>query len=78
MAAAAACAALAAREVDAALPTLALALAVIAVAAGVGRSFLARPTARRGQVFFALSGVWLVVMYLALGIAAWLRFRAGA
>lgn len=73
MAGAGAFAALAARHVGAWPVAAGLAAAVIAVAAAAGIRFLADPRPRRGGWFFALSGVWLVVMYLALGVGAWTR-----
>jgi len=73
MAGAGAFAALAARQVGASPAVAGLAAAVIAVAAGVGTRFLADARPGRGRWFFAMSGVWLVVMYLALGVGAWMR-----
>jgi hypothetical protein len=75
MAGAGAGAALAALHVDALALTAGLAASVLAVSAGVGHQFLADPKPRRGTMFFAMSGIWLVVMYLALGAGAWASFR---
>jgi hypothetical protein len=72
MAGAGTCAAVAARHVGTWPVTAGLATAVIVVSAAVGTRFLADPQPRRGQWFFAMSGVWLVVMYLALGVGAWM------
>ena len=68
-------AALAARHIDALALTLALAASVIGLATGVGAWFLADPKPGRGKTFLAVSGIWLVVVYLALGVSAWLRVR---
>lgn len=73
MAGAGAFAAFAARHVGAGPAATGLAAAVILVAAAVGTRFLADPRPKRGHWFFAMSGVWLVVMYLALGVGAWMR-----
>jgi len=73
MAGAGAFAALAARHVGAWRVAAGLAAAGIAVAAAVGTRFLADARPKRGRWFFAMSGVWLVVMYLALGVGAWMR-----
>jgi 4-hydroxybenzoate polyprenyltransferase len=75
MAGAATCAALAARGVDALALTLIPTLAVLVMAAVAGQRFLADPQPLRGKGFFALSGLWLVVAYLALGVGAWMRIR---
>jgi len=75
MAAAGAFAALAARPIDALALTLGLAASVIGLATAVGAWFLADPRPGRGKAFLAMSGVWLVVIYLALGVGAWLRIR---
>lgn len=64
-------AALAARDVDALALTAGVAAVVIVLAAGVGGTFLNEPRAGRGRVFFAMSGIWLVVIYLAVGAGSW-------
>lgn len=71
MAGAGAFAVLAARHVRAWPVAAGLAAAVITVAAAAGARFLADPRPKRGRWFLAMSGVWLVVMYLALGVGAW-------
>jgi hypothetical protein len=76
MAGAGAGAALAARHVDALALTAGLAATLLAVSTGVGHQFLADPKPRRGKMFFAMSGIWLVVAYLALGVGAWVSSRA--
>ena len=75
MAGAGAFAALAARHVDALALTVGLTASVLALATGVGAKFLADPKPGRGKMFLAMSGVWLIVIYLVLGIGAWLRIR---
>jgi 4-hydroxybenzoate polyprenyltransferase len=75
MAGAGAFAVLAARDVDAVPAAAALAAAVLAVAAGVARRFLADPRPGRGKTFFAVSGAWLVATYLALGAGAWTQLH---
>ncbi|HSB22911.1 MAG TPA: UbiA family prenyltransferase [Burkholderiaceae bacterium] len=75
MALAGAFAALAARHVDALVLTLSLTASVIGLAMGVGAWFVADPRPGRGKSFLAMSGIWLVVVYLALGVSAWLRIR---
>ncbi|HET7525136.1 MAG TPA: UbiA family prenyltransferase [Burkholderiaceae bacterium] len=72
MAGAGAFAALAARHVGTWPVAAGLAAAVIVLAAAVGTRFLAEPQPGRGQWFFTMSGVWLVVMYLGLGVGAWM------
>ena len=67
---------LAARHVDALALTAGVAAAVIFLAAGVGGTFLNDPRAGRGRMFFAMSGIWLVVIYLALGAGAWRELLA--
>jgi len=76
MAGAGAGAALAARHVDALALTAGLAATLLAVSTGVGHQFLADPKPGRGKMFFAMSGIWLVVAYLALGVGAWVSSRA--
>ena len=73
MAGAGAFAALAARHVGAGPAAAGLAAALIVIAAAVASRFLADPRPERGRWFFAMSGVWLVLMYLALGVGAWTR-----
>jgi hypothetical protein len=76
MAGAGAFAALAARAVDALAPISATASIVIVLAAAARHRFLADPRPGRGKIFLAMSGVWLVAMYLALGAGAWMRLPA--
>jgi 4-hydroxybenzoate polyprenyltransferase len=73
MAGAGAFAALAARAVDALPLTAATAVSVIVAAAAARHRFLASPMPGRGKIFLAMSGVWLVGTYLALGVGAWMR-----
>jgi 4-hydroxybenzoate polyprenyltransferase len=73
MGAAGALAALAARHVDAFWFTAGLAMAIVFAATGAGLRFLADPRPERGRWFLAMSGAWLVLIYLALGVGAWMR-----
>jgi len=65
----------AAREIDALPLTTGLAAAAFVLAAGYGRKFLTDPRPARGKIFLALSGIWLVAMFLALGLGAWAPLR---
>lgn len=65
----------AADEIDALPLTAGVAAAVFIVAAESSRKFVVDPRPARGKIFLTLSGIWLVAMYLALGLGAWAPFR---
>ena len=75
MAAAAAFAALAANAIDALTLTAGLVAAAFVAAAVYSRRFLTDPRPGRGKPFLALSGVWMIAVYLALGLGASALFR---
>jgi 4-hydroxybenzoate polyprenyltransferase len=74
MAAAGLFAAIAAREIDALRPAVVL-IPVIVLAGGLSGRFLHDPKPGAGKAFLAVSGVWMVVGFLVLGVGAGMRLQ---